>query len=107
MELQIYQGDAFADKIFAGNPAGVCPFDKWVDDDIMQKMAMENNLAETSFFVKKDDGKYHIRWFTPVTEVDLCGHAALASAYVLFNCENYKGESILFYSYRSGNHCAN
>jgi PhzF family phenazine biosynthesis protein len=101
MNLKIYQVDAFSENVFKGNPAAVCPLtDKWLDDAVMQNIAAENNLAETAFYIKKD-GKYHIRWFTPITEVDLCGHATLASAFVLFNQENYPAENIHFHS-RSG-----
>lgn len=82
MTLTIYQVDAFANELFAGNPAAVVPLEAWIDDDLMQKLAMENNLAETVFFVKTDAG-YHIRWFTPEYEIDLCGHATLASAYII------------------------
>jgi PhzF family phenazine biosynthesis protein len=99
--IKLYQVDAFAEKIFAGNPAAVCPLNDWLPEQVMQDIAMENNLAETAFFVKKDD-RYEIRWFTPSVEVDLCGHATLASAYVLFNHENHRGDSITFYSHRSG-----
>ncbi len=84
MELTLYQVDAFASKVFEGNPAAVCPLDDWLPDPIMQSIAMENNLSETAFFVPAARG-FHIRWFTPVSEVDLCGHATLASAYVLFH----------------------
>lgn len=87
MELSIYQVDAFSDAVFAGNPAAVCPLDKWLDDATMQAIAAENNLSETAFFVAADDGgagHYELRWFTPTVEVDLCGHATLASAYVVF-----------------------
>lgn len=98
---KIYQIDAFADQVFSGNPAAVCPLDQWLNDDILQNIAMENNLAETAFYVKQDD-QYQIRWFTPTVEVDLCGHATLAAAFVLFNHENYKGDIIRFYSPRSG-----
>lgn len=101
MKYRLYQIDAFTDKVFSGNPAAVCPLDKWISDDLLQKIAMENNLAETAFFVKKDNG-YQIRWFTPKTEVDLCGHATLAAAYVLFNYENHIEDTINFYSIRSG-----
>jgi len=101
MKYRIYQIDAFTDKVFYGNPAAVCPLEKWISDDLLQKIAMENNLAETAFFVKRDN-EYQIRWFTPKTEVDLCGHATLAAAYVLFNHENYTGDTINFYSTRSG-----
>lgn len=85
MELEIYQVDAFASQVFAGNPAAVVPLEAWLDEGLMQKIAMENNLAETAFFVRKPGGGYHIRWFTPNTEIDLCGHATLASAWVLFH----------------------
>ena len=84
MELDIYQIDAFTDKVFRGNPAAVCPLEDWIDPAIMQSIAAENNLAETAFFVKKEDN-YEIRWFMPHDEIDLCGHATLASAYVIFN----------------------
>jgi len=84
MKLTIYQVDAFAEKVFQGNPAAVVPLENWIDEDLMQKTAMENNLSETAFFVKTDNG-YHIRWFTPEYEIDLCGHATLASAYIIKN----------------------
>ena len=101
MKQRIYQIDAFTDKVFSGNPAAVCPLDQWLDDDIMQKIAMENNLAETAFYVKQDN-QYQLRWFTPVAEVDLCGHATLAAAFVIFNYENHSESIIHFYSPRSG-----
>lgn len=84
MELKIYQVDAFADKPFGGNPAAVVPLDEWLSDELMQNIALENNLSETAFFVKEGE-KYRIRWFTPTEEVPLCGHATVASGYVLFN----------------------
>ncbi len=87
MRQKIYQVDAFAQQLFTGNPAAVCPLDSWLPDELMQKIAMENNLAETAFYVKEKDGSFQIRWFTPAAEVDLCGHATLATAYVLFNYE--------------------
>jgi PhzF family phenazine biosynthesis protein len=101
MTLKIYQLDAFTDKIFSGNPAAVCPLDKWLPEDIMQKIAMENNLAETAFFVR-NNGQFEIRWFTPAVEVDLCGHATLAAAAVLYDYEKYEGDVITFFSPRSG-----
>lgn len=101
MKNKIYQVDAFTDKVFSGNPASVCPLNEWLNDELMQKIAMENNLAETAFYVKKND-RYEIRWFTPKVEVDLCGHATLAAAYVLFTHENHFGNVINFYSHRSG-----
>jgi PhzF family phenazine biosynthesis protein len=100
MELKIYQIDAFADAVFAGNPAAVCPLTSWLPDTMLQKIAMENNLAETAYYVKEKEG-YRIRWFTPTVEVDLCGHATLATAFVLFNHEGYEGNQIVFNS-RSG-----
>lgn len=100
MEIKMFQIDAFTDNVFAGNPAAVCPLDKWLPDEIMQRIAMENNLSETAFFVKEGED-YRIRWFTPVDEVDLCGHATLASAFALFTLLNYKKEKIVFHS-RSG-----
>ena len=83
MEIPIYQVDAFARGVFTGNPAAVCPLTSWLPDATMQAIAQENNLAETAFFVTKGD-RFHLRWFTPVTEVDLCGHATLAAAWVVF-----------------------
>ena len=97
MKLKIYQIDAFSKKIFKGNPAAVCPLDSWIDDSLMQKIAAENNLSETVFFVKEDD-YYHIRWFTTSSEENLCGHATLASAYVLFEILDYKEKVIVFHS---------
>jgi PhzF family phenazine biosynthesis protein len=84
MELTCYTLDAFTDRVFSGNPAAVCPLEKWLPDATMQNIAAENNLAETAFFVPDGDG-YHIRWFTPTNEVELCGHATLASSCVIFN----------------------
>lgn len=95
MQLKLYQIDAFAKKIFEGNPAAVCPLDSWLDDALMRKIAMENNLSETAFFVKEGTN-YHIRWFTPLEEVDMCGHATLASAFVLFEILNYPNDEIVF-----------
>jgi len=101
MKFKIYPIDAFTDKVFSGNPAAVCPLDKWLDDKLMQNIAMENNLAETAFYVKAGS-EYQIRWFTPTVEVDLCGHATLAAAFVLFNHEIHAEAEIHFYSPRSG-----
>jgi len=84
MEIPLYQVDAFAEAVFAGNPAAVCPLESWLDDAVMQRIAAENNLSETAFLVPRGDGDgYELRWFTPTNEVDLCGHATLASAFVL------------------------
>jgi len=95
--LRVYYIDAFADSLFKGNPAAVIPLRKWLSDDVMQSVAAENNLSETAFFVG-NDGKYSIRWFTPVSEVNLCGHATLASAYVLFNELGYNKDTVCFES---------
>ncbi len=84
MKIPLYQIDAFTGHVFHGNPAAVCPLEGWLDDSVMQAIAQENNLSETAFFVK-EGGNYRIRWFTPVAEVDLCGHATLASGFVIFN----------------------
>ena len=97
MELAIYQIDAFADKIFEGNPAAVCPLKEWLPDETMQAIAAENNLSETVFFVETE-AAYHIRWFTPLFEVDLCGHATLASAYVIFEILGCEKDEIVFES---------
>lgn len=101
MELKIYQVDAFAEQVFTGNPAAVCPLKEWLPDDVLLKIAKENNLSETAYYVPKGD-EFEIRWFTPGTEVDLCGHATLATAYVLHNKEGFKGDLIKFVSPRSG-----
>lgn len=82
MSIRIYQVDAFTDQLFHGNPAAVCPLDEWLADDVLQKIAAENNLSETAFIVKEKN-RYHIRWMTPTAEVKLCGHATLATAYVI------------------------
>jgi predicted PhzF superfamily epimerase YddE/YHI9 len=100
MDIDIYQIDAFAKKTFEGNPAAVCPLAAWLPDDLMQAIAAENNLSETAFFVPENEA-YAIRWFTPEAEVDLCGHATLASAWVLFNCLDFDGDRVRFSS-RSG-----
>ena len=84
MEIPIFQVDAFTGKVFGGNPPAVCPLNQWQNDSVMQSIAQENNLSETAFFVREGDS-YHIRWFTPVAEVNLCGHATLASSFVIFN----------------------
>jgi len=97
MKLTIYQIDAFTKNLFSGNPAAVIPLDDWVDESLMQKIAMENNLAETAFFLRNGD-HYDLRWFTPVFEINLCGHGTLASAFVLFNFLGYTGKNITFQS---------
>jgi len=95
VKINVYQIDAFANKAFEGNPAAICPLQEWLPDQTMQALAAENNLSETAFFVPEDDG-FALRWFTPATEVDLCGHATLAAAYVLFEELNYQGNEIRF-----------
>jgi PhzF family phenazine biosynthesis protein len=100
MKIKLFQIDAFTDKIFSGNPAAVCPLDSWLPDALMQQIAMENNQAETAFFVRNKTG-FDIRWFTPGVEVDLCGHATLAAAFVIFQLGLMSGRIIEFGS-RSG-----
>jgi PhzF family phenazine biosynthesis protein len=101
MNLTIYQVDAFTKEVFKGNPAAVCPLEEWIDEGLMQRIALENNLAETAFFVKKGD-VYEIRWFTPVAEIDLCGHATLASGFVLFELLKAEDSFVRFHSHKSG-----
>lgn len=95
MKCAIFQVDAFASKPFEGNPAAVVPLEYWLDDDILLKIATENNLSETAFFVKNEKG-FDLRWFSPTTEVPLCGHATLASAYVVFNELGYDKNMVHF-----------
>jgi PhzF family phenazine biosynthesis protein len=95
--IPVYQADAFTDKPFHGNPAAICPLDEWLPDHTMQQIAKENNLAETAFIVPFEDA-YQIRWFTPGIEVDLCGHATLAAAFVYFRLLNHPGGKIRFFS---------
>jgi len=97
MELAIYQVDAFASDVFKGNPAAVMPLAEWLPDATLQSIAMENNVAETAFFLKLENG-FQLRWFTPTVEVDLCGHATLASAHVLFEHLDYPGDEISFHT---------
>jgi PhzF family phenazine biosynthesis protein len=101
MRIKLYQVDAFTGKVFGGNPAAVCILEKWLDETMMQNIAAENNLSETAFAVKTDKG-YRIRWFTPNSEVDLCGHATLAAAHVLFEHYKVPGEKILFQTMKRG-----
>ena len=100
MKILLYQVDAFSGRVFAGNPAAVCPLEEWLDGEVMQAIAAENNLPETAFFVREGEG-YRIRWFTPAAEVDLCGHATLASAFVVFAFIDPSGREVTFAS-RSG-----
>jgi PhzF family phenazine biosynthesis protein len=105
MEIELYQVDAFCKELFSGNPAAVCPLASWPADALMQQIAAENNLSETAFFVQEaahpEGDYYHIRWFTPTVEVDLCGHATLATAHVLYNHQGFTGDTVRFAS-RSG-----
>jgi PhzF family phenazine biosynthesis protein len=98
--IPVYQVDAFASRVFTGNPAAVCPLEQWLPDEQMQAIAAENNLAETAFFVPNGDG-YHLRWFTPKVEIDLCGHATLASAFIIMNELTPSAQSVRF-STKSG-----
>jgi len=97
MKIPFYQIDAFASKVFSGNPAAICPLENWLPDETMQAVAAENNLAETAFFVKKNDD-FELRWFTPEMEVDLCGHATLAASHVLFRHLDFKPNQINFHT---------
>jgi PhzF family phenazine biosynthesis protein len=101
MNIPIYQVDAFTNQPMRGNPAAVCPLSEWLPDETMRKIAAENNLPATAFFVKRD-AHYELRWFTPITEIALCGHATLATAYVIFNCLNLEDKIVDFISPRSG-----
>ena len=97
MKIPIYQADAFTDALFGGNPAAVCPLQEWLSDELLQQIAVENNLSETAYLLK-DGNNYHIRWFTPGTEVKLCGHATLASAHIIFTILGHEGDTIIFHS---------
>ncbi len=101
MSIPLYQVDAFAAAVFAGNPAAVCPLDAWLPDETLQAIALENNLSETAYFVPDGDG-YALRWFTPVHEVDLCGHATLASAHVIMSLLQPERRSVAFSTRVSG-----
>lgn len=98
MKISMYQVDAFSNQLFGGNPAAICPLEKWLDTSTMQAIAAENNLSETAFFVPNANSSYNLKWFTPTTEVDLCGHATLAAAHVIFNHLNYDKDIISFHS---------
>jgi PhzF family phenazine biosynthesis protein len=100
MKIPYFEVDAFTNEPFHGNPAGVCPLANWLSDATMQLMAAENNLSETAFFVPHGDD-YELRWFTPTVEIDLCGHATLASAFILFSELGFRGDSVRFHT-RSG-----
>ena len=100
MKIKQYQVDAFTTQVFGGNPAAICPLDTWLADDLLQAIAAENNLSETAFFAPTENG-FHLRWFTPIAEVNLCGHATLATAHVLFKILGYAQANIAFET-RSG-----
>jgi PhzF family phenazine biosynthesis protein len=101
MKIPLYQVDAFTSQVFAGNPAAVCLLDAWLDDARLQSIAAENNLSETAFLVRNHEG-FDLRWFTPAAEVALCGHATLASAFVLFECRQWPEKTIRFRTRKSG-----
>src|ERR1051325_8938235 len=101
MQIPIYQVDAFAEAPFRGNPAAVVPLNQWLDDEILQAIAAENNLSETAYYVP-ENGHYRLRWFTPALEVDLCGHATLATAYVILEIQRETATSKLTFESRSG-----
>lgn len=102
MNIPIYTADAFTDKPFSGNPAGVCVLDSPLDENLMKKIAFEMNLAETAFLSKIEDGSYSLRWFTPAVEVDLCGHATLASSHILWETGIEMKSDTLRFNTRSG-----
>ena len=101
MKIPIYQVDAFTSEVFSGNPAAVCLLDTWLNDTQLLAIAAENNVSETAFIVQNDD-RFDLRWFTPTTEVALCGHATLASAFVLFVCRKWPANAIRFQTRNSG-----
>jgi predicted PhzF superfamily epimerase YddE/YHI9 len=101
VKLPLYWVDAFASRVFEGNPAAVVPLSSWLPDGLMQRIAFENGLAETAFLVRSGDARFHLRWFTPKLEVDLCGHATLAAAHAAFTQLGHSGDTLTFDS-RSG-----
>lgn len=101
MKLQIFQVDAFTDQLFGGNPAAIVPLTEWLPAPTMQKIAIENNLAETAFFIPQGDD-FELRWFTPELEIDLCGHATLATAHILFTELGYDKDIIHFHTLKAG-----
>lgn len=100
MNLKIVQIDAFTDRVFGGNPAAVCPLGEWLSDEMLQAIATENNLSETAYYVRRGEGVYDLRWFTPGVEVDLCGHATLAAAHAIFS--DGEAADVLRFNTRSG-----
>jgi len=101
VKLKLLQIDAFTDRVFGGNPAAVCALERWLPDAALQAIAAENNLSETAYYLRRDDGDYDLRWFTPGVEVDLCGHATLAAAFAIFRSEGAAAETLRFHT-RSG-----
>lgn len=101
MRIPLYQVDAFSAEPFRGNPAAICPLSEWLPDQVMQSIAAENNLAETAFYCTNGSG-FHLRWFTPASEVDLCGHATLASAHVIFAIRNEASQPVIRFHTKSG-----
>jgi PhzF family phenazine biosynthesis protein len=101
MRIPIYQVDAFTRRAFGGNPAAICPLEKWLPDDTLQAIAAENNLSETAYYVPNGAG-YHLRWFTPAVEVDLCGHATLAAAHVIWTVRHESDVALLRFETMSG-----
>ena len=103
VNIKMYQVDAFTDQLFGGNPAAICPLDKWLPDSVMQNIAAENNLSETAFFVSNSSSNgYELRWFTPELEIDLCGHATLATAHIIFTELSPSKEEINFQTKKAG-----
>ena len=98
MELDLYRVDAFTERVFGGNPACVMPLTAWLEDEVLLTLAQENAVAETAFLVKKKPGRYHLRWFTPDVEMDLCGHATLASAHVVLTYLEPEAQEVCFES---------
>jgi PhzF family phenazine biosynthesis protein len=101
MDVPIYQVDAFSSKLFGGNPAAICPLDQWLPDATLQSIAAENNLAETAYYIRKNGG-FHIRWFTPGVEIDLCGHATLAAAHVIMEIRKEAKQGRVAFDSKSG-----
>lgn len=102
MKLRYWVVDAFSERPFSGNPAGVCPLERWLDDDLMLAIAAENRLSETAFCVRRPDGAYDLRWFTPRAEIDLCGHATFGTSYVLFRTAEKDADEIVFHAPMAG-----
>jgi PhzF family phenazine biosynthesis protein len=102
MTIPIFQADAFTSELFGGNPAAICPLTEWLPEPVMQKIAAENNLAETAFFVPFSEDEFQLRWFTPEYEIDLCGHATLATAHILYTQLGFEADSVRFHTQKAG-----